>query len=81
MSNLIDLTGQTFGHLVVLYRGVNNGRFVVWICQCGCSPDAKIPALGAALKSHQTTCCGCDYCTWRHLRAQGLSGQQMALAA
>ena len=59
MRRSTDLTGQKFGRLTVLYRGVDKGQFVVWICSCGCNRDSKIPVLGAELKSGQTRSCGC----------------------
>jgi hypothetical protein len=59
MRHSIDLTGQIFGLLTVLYRGVDNGGFVVWICSCRCHPESKIPVMGATLKSGQTKSCGC----------------------
>lgn len=59
MPKLIDLTGRTFGQLKVLYRGINRERCAVWICQCECCPEEKIPVRGAALRSGQTKSCGC----------------------
>ena len=59
MSKLIDLTGQRFGRLTVLHRGVNAERSVVWICQCDCTLEAKIPVRGVQLRNGQTQSCGC----------------------
>jgi len=37
MGKLIDLTGQKFGRLTVLYRGPNaNGGRAQWVCMCDC---------------------------------------------
>ncbi len=59
MSNFIDLTGQRFGRLTVLYRGVNINRSIIWVCQCDCCPEAKIHVRGAALRTGNTQSCGC----------------------
>jgi hypothetical protein len=59
MSKCIDLTGERFGRLTVLYRGENVDRSVVWVCVCDCSPDSKIHVRGAALSSGKTRSCGC----------------------
>lgn len=57
MSKLIDLTGQRFGRLLVLYRAPNNGNNVMWHCQCDCGNEKDIK--GALLKNGHTTSCGC----------------------
>jgi len=54
-----DLTGQIFGLLTVLYRGVDNGGCVIWICSCRCHPESKISVLGSELNSGQAGSCGC----------------------
>lgn len=62
MGAFIDLTGQKFGHLTVLYRGENkiysNGAIAVrWVCQCDCG---KIIITSAnALRKGKTMSCGC----------------------
>jgi len=59
MPNCIDLTGERFGRLTVLYRGMNVERCVVWVCSCDCNPGSKIHVRGAALRSGTTRSCGC----------------------
>lgn len=59
MANFIDLTGQRFGRLTVLYRGLSMIRCITWLCQCDCSPEGKIHVRGAALRNGTTKSCGC----------------------
>lgn len=59
MSKLIDLTGQRFGRLVVLKRGVaTDGRGeAFWLCQCDCGSITTVSGYG--LRSGRTRSCGC----------------------
>lgn len=62
MSQFIDLTGQRFGHLTVLYRGENkiypNGAIVVrWVCKCDCGKTIITNA--NSLRKGKTISCGC----------------------
>ena len=62
MSKFIDLTGQRFGRLVVLFRDVNkvskNGRQVVmWKCVCDCGNELSVS--GDSLRNNNTRSCGC----------------------
>lgn len=53
----IDLTGQRFGHLVVLSRGPNNKtNHVMWHCKCDCGKETLVYSgdLRAKVRS-----CGC----------------------
>ncbi len=53
-----DLTGQTFGRLtVVRYAGLNVRQNKTWECVCVCGVTKMIP--GGALKSGNSTSCGC----------------------
>ena len=59
-----DLTGQTFGLLVVLeqvedYVSPNGKRDSQWLCECGCDEHNKIITRGCRLKNGETTSCGC----------------------
>lgn len=58
MSNLIDLTGQRFGRLLVLKKGkmASNGQ-TTWICKCDCGTIKQIR--GVHLKSGKIISCGC----------------------
>lgn len=59
MSKLIDLTGQHFGRLVVLYkdtsRTTNSGSY--WICQCNCGNIKSIKS--SSLRRGEIQSCGC----------------------
>ena len=59
MSKLIDLTGQRFGRLTVLYKDnnriTNSGSY--WICQCDCGNIKSIKS--SSLRRGEITSCGC----------------------
>lgn len=58
MGQLIDLTGQRFGRLIVIKKhGINNHRQVQWLCQCDCG-NLTTP-LGMCLRNKSTQSCGC----------------------
>lgn len=58
MSKLHDLTGQTFGKLIVIERAENDRRGnAQWLCRCECG-NTKI-VLGYQLTSGKTRSCGC----------------------
>lgn len=61
MSKLIDLTGKTFGRLVVIERAptiyYNRGSAVPWLCRCSCGNEKLI--LGGCLARGGTISCGC----------------------
>lgn len=61
-SSTIDLTGQRFAHVVVLYR---NGSFrtgnsvkAVWHCRCDCGHEFDVA--GEYLRNGDVTSCGCS---------------------
>lgn len=57
MPNLIDLTNQRFGRLVVKSRAPNKGKNVMWHCQCDCGIEKDIQ--GSLLRNGHTQSCGC----------------------
>lgn len=58
MSKLIDLTGQRFGHLVVIKRAENSKcRQARWLCQCDCGQSTIV--VGCQLRNGQIKSCGC----------------------
>lgn len=58
MGKKTDLTGQRFGHLVVLYKdGRDKCGHVMWRCKCDC--EAVVTVLGSNLGTGRTTSCGC----------------------
>ena len=66
MRKFIDLTGQKFGRLTVIYWiGRENGR-TLWKCKCACGKDAIVST--GSLRSANTQSCGClhrDLCIAR----------------
>lgn len=58
MGKFIDLTGQRFGKLVVLYRnGTSKNKKAIWHCKCDCGTECDV--LGENLKKGNTKSCGC----------------------
>lgn len=58
MGRIVDLSGRTFGRLLVLGRdGAGVGGHVIWRCRCECG--STISAWGIALRRGATKSCGC----------------------
>jgi hypothetical protein len=62
IGKFVDLTGRTFGRLIVLsrdYSRKNKGTY--WICQCNCENKTIRSILGSDLtkKNKPTKSCGC----------------------
>lgn len=57
MPPLIDLTGQSFGRLLVLSLEKRNGTNTTWNCECVCGNKKVI--LGRLLRNGGTKSCGC----------------------
>lgn len=57
MSKIIDITGQRFGSLTVLYPTRVNGRFG-WHCQCDCGNEKDIESNN--LRTGKVKSCGCQ---------------------
>lgn len=58
MAELIDLTGQKFGRLMVLSRLSSDSRGEArWECVCACGNQTA--ALGSHLRTGRTQSCGC----------------------
>lgn len=78
-ANLIDLTGQRFGMLVVIRKG--NGRFTkggnykaTWICRCDCGNECEDD--GEHLRTGHTTSCGCIKHENKGSRFEDLTGMR-----
>lgn len=56
-SNLIDLTGQRFGKLVVMSRAKDKNGQVMWECLCDCGKRSIVN--GSNLRNGRTASCGC----------------------
>lgn len=58
MSEKIDLTGQPFGRLLVLYEcGRSKDGNVLWKCRCDCGNECVVSS--DALRKQRTQSCGC----------------------
>lgn len=64
---LIDLTGEKFGRLTVIFRSDKPGHMVYWNCQCDCGNTTIVP--GASLKNGRIKSCGCWHKEESALRA------------
>lgn len=52
-----DLTGRRYGRLIVIRRGPNQGKRVMWLCKCDCGTEKVIG--GQDLRNGKTKSCGC----------------------
>lgn len=65
MQKIKDLTGQTFGNLIVLdydgkqRKGNNNTYYHYWFCKCLCNDETIISVSSKNLKRGTTKNCGC----------------------
>lgn len=60
MSECIDLTGQVFGRLKVLYRVENDRKGQArWLCQCSCNENNTTVVTGYRLRKGKAQSCGC----------------------
>lgn len=59
MGRLIDLSGQRFGRLIVLNRGIAKGKSkeAWWHCLCDCGQEVDVR--GHSLRKGETQSCGC----------------------
>ena len=57
MPKFVDLTGQVFGRLKVVGRGVSSSAASHWVCLCSCNNHCVVGV--ASLKNGQTQSCGC----------------------
>lgn len=57
MTRLIDLTGQVFGRLTVLYQSDIAGKKIKWHCLCACGNTSDVD--GYKLRIGETQSCGC----------------------
>lgn len=59
IGRFIDLTGQIFGRLKVLYylEERNSNKKIIWVCECDCG--VSIEVVGGSLRKGETKSCGC----------------------
>lgn len=79
MSKFIDLSGQQFGYLTVLYRNPENPenskrQRTKWICKCICGNVKSYDA--SNLKRKNTLSCGCMKNTVKH-KTHGMSNTKI----
>ena len=53
-----DMTGQRFGHVVVLRVGSRRNGHRLWVCRCNCGKEWE--AYGRDLRRGETKSCGCQ---------------------
>lgn len=58
MPKLINLTGQKFGHLLVLEQAPSRNKHVYWKCQCDCGNITE--KTSQSLRNGAATHCGCQ---------------------
>lgn len=69
MPKLVDLSGRTFGKLLVITDvGTNKHGHWMWLCLCGACGEHK-PISGTNLKKNRKAC-GCEHGAKRHGHAQ-----------
>ena len=57
MSKIIDISGQKFNRLTVLYRNGSSGEKAKWHCKCDCGKECDV--IGQYLRNGHTKSCGC----------------------
>lgn len=55
----IDLTGQRFGHQVVVRRAPNRGRNRFWVCRCDCGAERPV-SYGSLTVGESRSCRPCS---------------------
>jgi hypothetical protein len=80
MKRQLDLTGQTFGKLVVLRKDTNRKtKGTYWVCQCQCSAKTETSVFSGSLRAGKTKSCGCrqgvrEDSPFRHLKYRYMLG-------
>lgn len=81
MGKKIDLTGQTFGRLVVIAEaGRTKSRNILWNCRCSCGNETVVSS--GDLRKGDTASCGCARreASSTRLRTHGLSRTPLYIA-
>lgn len=68
-----DETGNRYGRLFVIRRACSKKSSAMWICRCDCGKYTEV--FGSALRSGNTTSCGC-YRRERKVLARGMDEKQ-----
>ncbi len=56
-KQLIDMTGERVGRLVVIRRAESRGKSTYWLCRCECGVEKDMAA--SSLRTGTTVSCGC----------------------
>jgi len=85
MSRRIDLTGQTFGRILITEEGAQRGDVRYWKGVCSCEDQTPVEVSRNNLRSGHTRSCGClsrerttthgkngspVYSTWQHMKTR-----------
>lgn len=62
MTKLIDITGQTFGRLIVVEHAGSRSNRALWRCRCECGNE--LIAQGKLLRKGKVKSCGCLRIDW-----------------
>jgi len=72
MPNLLDLTGDRYGRLVVLRRGPNSSTDKTrWFVRCDCGTEKLV--LTAEMRTLKTVSCGCKRSTTHGHTSRGVT--------
>lgn len=69
MPKFMDLTGQRYGQMTILYRDTSRKGATYWMCRCDCGKVKSVRA--GDLRSGATISCGCANGRWRHFDLTG----------
>lgn len=75
MPSFIDLTGHRYGHLTVLSRAENVGRFSAWECVCDCGNKTVVQS--HHLRNGHTKSCGCYRKSGDSRRTHGMTNTRL----
>jgi hypothetical protein len=59
VSSLVDLTGEKFGRLTVLYRDVTVTGKAMWYCECDCGKISRVQTYDLRRTDSPVRSCGC----------------------
>jgi hypothetical protein len=59
MGKYLDLTGQQYGRLTVLYRDPYVINETMWVCRCVCGKLSKVQSYDLRRNDYPTRSCGC----------------------
>lgn len=76
---IIDLTGQRFGKLIVIEmygrQQFTNSTSIIWTCKCDCGVTKNI--LGSSLRKGLTKSCGCSFREFNAIKKRARKGSKI----